>query len=55
MDNLSNELSKLKIDRGLIYQPQEPDGDGYRRHALTGDGISPRAVPGMPGAIFSTG
>jgi 2-oxoglutarate ferredoxin oxidoreductase subunit alpha len=38
----------------LIYQPTAPERDGYRRHALTSDGISPRAVPGTPGGIFST-
>ena len=48
------DLSRLRIDRGLIYQPTTPERDGYRRHALTSDGISPRAVPGTPGGIFST-
>ena len=47
-------MSKLKIDRGLIHQPVDAEGDGYRRHALTADGISPRTLPGMPGGIFST-
>jgi len=48
------DMSTLKIDRGLIHQPVDADGDGYRRHALTADGISPRTLPGMPGGIFST-
>src|SRR5439155_429433 len=48
------DMSKLKIDRGLIHQPVDADGDSYRRHALTADGISPRTIPGMPGGIFST-
>jgi 2-oxoglutarate ferredoxin oxidoreductase subunit alpha len=48
------DVSKLKIDRGLVYQPATPEKDSYRRHALTPDGISPRALPGTPGAIFST-
>jgi 2-oxoglutarate ferredoxin oxidoreductase subunit alpha len=48
------DMSKLKVDRGLVYQPAEPEKNGYRRHALTADGISPRAVPGTPGGIFST-
>ena len=47
------DMSKLKIDRGLVHQP-EADSNGYRRHALTADGISPRTLPGMPGGIFST-
>lgn len=48
------DTSRLRIDRGLVYQPQPPDRNGYRRHALTANGISPRAVPGTPGSIFST-
>src|SRR5438094_3542247 len=48
------DMSKLKIDRGVIHQPVDADGDGYHRHALTADGISPRTIPGMPGGIFST-
>jgi 2-oxoglutarate ferredoxin oxidoreductase subunit alpha len=48
------DMSKLKIDRGLIHQPTDAEGNGYRRHALTADGISPRTLPGMPGGIFST-
>ena len=48
------DTSRLLIDRGLVYQPSSPDRDGYRRHALTADGISPRSVPGQAGGIFST-
>jgi 2-oxoglutarate ferredoxin oxidoreductase subunit alpha len=48
------DMTKLKIDRGLIYQPVAPDKNGYRRHALTSDGISPRSLPGTAGGIFST-
>src|SRR5947209_4764007 len=40
------DMSKLKIDRGQIYQPADADGDGYRRHAITADGVSPRTLPG---------
>jgi 2-oxoglutarate ferredoxin oxidoreductase subunit alpha len=47
------DTSNLKVDRGLIYQPNGA-GDGYRRHALTADGISPRTLPGMAGGVFST-
>jgi 2-oxoglutarate ferredoxin oxidoreductase subunit alpha len=47
------DTSQLKIDRGLIFQPNG-DGDSYRRHAITADGISPRTLPGMPGGVFST-
>jgi 2-oxoglutarate/2-oxoacid ferredoxin oxidoreductase subunit alpha len=48
------DMSRLRIDRGLVYVPERPDRDGYLRHALTQDGISPRAVPGTAGGIFST-
>ena len=51
----SDEISMddLKVDRGMIFQPNG-DGDSYRRHALTADGISPRTLPGMAGGVFST-
>src|SRR5256885_15241462 len=39
------DTSKLEIDRGLVYQPVSPEKNGYRRHAITADGISPRALP----------
>jgi len=48
------DMSRLRIDRGMLYQPAAPDKDGYRRHALTADGISPRSLPGTAGGIFST-
>jgi 2-oxoglutarate ferredoxin oxidoreductase subunit alpha len=48
------DMRRLRIDRGLVFQPQSPDRNGYRRHAITFDGISPRAVPGTAGGIFST-
>jgi 2-oxoglutarate ferredoxin oxidoreductase subunit alpha len=43
----------LRVDRGMIFQPNG-NGDSYRRHALSADGISPRTLPGMAGGIFST-
>jgi len=46
--------TRLRIDRGLVFQPASPEKNGYRRHALTADGISPRSVPGTAGGIFST-
>jgi 2-oxoglutarate/2-oxoacid ferredoxin oxidoreductase subunit alpha len=48
------DTGRLRIDRGLLYEPTEPDKNGYRRHAITANGISPRALPGTPGGIFST-
>lgn len=47
------ETDGLRVDRGFIFQPNG-DGESYRRHAITGDGISPRTLPGMPGGVFST-
>jgi 2-oxoglutarate ferredoxin oxidoreductase subunit alpha len=47
------DTSQLKIDRGLIFQPNG-DAESYRRHAITADGISPRTLPGMRGGVFST-
>jgi 2-oxoglutarate ferredoxin oxidoreductase subunit alpha len=48
------DTSKLKIDRGLIYQPGPNVNGDYLRHAFTESGISPRAVPGTQGGIFWT-
>ncbi len=48
------DMSNLKIDRGLIYQPVDPKKNGYLRHAVTENGISPRSIPGTEGAIFWT-
>ena len=48
------DMRGLRIDRGLVFQPTSPDRNGYRRHAITSDGISPRSTPGTAGGIFST-
>jgi len=48
------DTSKLKIDRGLIYQPGANSNGDYLRHAFTESGISPRAIPGTPGGVFWT-
>ena len=48
------DTSKLKIDRGLIYQPSPNSNGDYLRHAFTESGISPRAIPGTQGGIFWT-
>ena len=39
-----------KIDRGAILL-EGKDGDDYRRYEDTENGISPRAVPGVPGHV----
>jgi 2-oxoglutarate ferredoxin oxidoreductase subunit alpha len=49
------DLSRIQIQRGLIYQPATGEGDGeageepYQRFALTESGVSPRALVGQPG------
>ncbi len=48
------DTQNLKIDRGDIYTPADPQQNGYLRHAVTQSGISPRAIPGTEGAIFWT-
>ncbi len=37
------DLSKIKIERGLLYNQGEPAN--YKRHLITDSGISPRAFP----------
>jgi len=47
-------LQDVSLDRGerLTDAQARACGDAYRRYALTASGISPRAVPGQPGALF---
>jgi 2-oxoglutarate ferredoxin oxidoreductase subunit alpha len=42
-----------KIDRGalIVASKDAPDTDGYLRYQDTESGISPRAVPGVPGRV----
>jgi 2-oxoglutarate ferredoxin oxidoreductase subunit alpha len=48
------DLNQVKVDRGaLIPLGIDPLPD-YRRHRLTPDGISPRAIPSHPGALVVT-
>src|SRR5690606_7015072 len=53
------DLSKVKIDRGLIATPEDiatADEHGFKRYRITESGISPRALPGMPkGQYLATG
>jgi 2-oxoglutarate ferredoxin oxidoreductase subunit alpha len=47
--------NRIGIERGLLLREAEYAGDGeYLRHKFTKDGVSPRAMPGMRGAIVRT-
>ena len=51
----SFDQSRVKIDRGLLLIRGEYTGEEeYKRHKFMEDGISPRAMPGMRGAIVRT-
>ncbi|TFG13203.1 2-oxoacid:acceptor oxidoreductase subunit alpha [Candidatus Thorarchaeota archaeon] len=46
------DVSTVEINRGKLAD----DGDSYRRHEFTDDGVSPRAFPGDPNrTVVSTG
>ncbi|MDP3723169.1 MAG: 2-oxoacid:acceptor oxidoreductase subunit alpha [Candidatus Omnitrophota bacterium] len=46
------EITHIPIERGeLLTQP--PAGNGYRRFLDTKTGVSPRALPGMSGTVFT--
>ncbi|MCL7454051.1 MAG: 2-oxoacid:acceptor oxidoreductase subunit alpha [Anaerolineae bacterium] len=49
-------FDKVEIDRGSLLSQEELDAlaEPYKRHAFTPDGISPRAVPGHPKAVYAT-
>jgi 2-oxoglutarate ferredoxin oxidoreductase subunit alpha len=44
----------VEIDRGELLTDEELDQltDDYKRYAITAEGISPRALPGHPRAVF---
>ncbi len=47
--------NRIGIDRGLLLTEDEyMDEEEYKRHKFTEDGVSPRAMPGMKGAIVRT-
>jgi 2-oxoglutarate ferredoxin oxidoreductase subunit alpha len=49
------DFSKVSIDRGQFLSAEDLDGmeDEYRRFAFTDSGISPRAAPGHPKAVYA--
>ena len=50
------DLSAVVIDRGKLLSEKDLDAltEPYKRHLFTQDGISPRAVPGHPKAVYAT-
>jgi 2-oxoglutarate/2-oxoacid ferredoxin oxidoreductase subunit alpha len=50
------DFDKVVIDRGKLLGTEELDAltEPYKRHLFTEDGISPRAVPGHPNAVYAT-
>jgi 2-oxoglutarate/2-oxoacid ferredoxin oxidoreductase subunit alpha len=48
------DTSKLRIDRGPVFDPSANGHGEFFRHAFTPDGISPRSIPGQPGGAFWT-
>jgi 2-oxoglutarate ferredoxin oxidoreductase subunit alpha len=50
------DFDEIEIDRGALLSKAELDAlaEPYRRFRVTGSGISPRALPGHPGAVWVT-
>jgi 2-oxoglutarate/2-oxoacid ferredoxin oxidoreductase subunit alpha len=50
------DFDQVVIDRGKLLSHEELDAltEPYKRHLFTDDGISPRAVPGHPKAVYAT-
>ncbi len=48
------DLSQVAIDRGIMFSGKDNEASDYRRHRITKDGISPRAIPGLGKALAVT-
>jgi 2-oxoglutarate ferredoxin oxidoreductase subunit alpha len=50
------DLEGVVIDRGKLLSDEELDAleEPYRRHRFVDDGISPRAIPGHPKAVYAS-
>ena len=46
--------ASLPIDRGAVVNGAVSETEGYKRFAITPSGISPRALPGHPGTLYTT-
>jgi 2-oxoglutarate ferredoxin oxidoreductase subunit alpha len=50
----SLDLSRVAIDRGVLFSEKQDDPSKYMRHKVTKSGISPRAFPGLGRALVIT-
>jgi 2-oxoglutarate ferredoxin oxidoreductase subunit alpha len=48
------DLTKVAIDRGLLFSEKAGEPSEYKRHKITQSGISPRAFPGLGKALVVT-
>jgi 2-oxoglutarate ferredoxin oxidoreductase subunit alpha len=48
------DLTKVAVDRGLLFSGNEAEAVEYQRHRITDSGISPRAFPGLSEALVVT-
>jgi len=48
------DLSKVTIERGILFSGKDEDPAAYKRHLVTESGISPRAFPGLSKALVMT-
>jgi 2-oxoglutarate ferredoxin oxidoreductase subunit alpha len=50
------DFDSVRIDRGKLLDQEELDAlaEPYKRHLFVEDGVSPRAVPGHPKAVYAT-
>jgi 2-oxoglutarate ferredoxin oxidoreductase subunit alpha len=56
LDITALDFDKVTIERGKFLTEKELDGltEPYKRHQFSEDGISPRAVPGHPNAVYAS-
>src|SRR5919108_5785402 len=56
IDVTALDFNQVRIDRGeyLDYEALDRVVDGYSRHRPTESGVSPRAIPGHPSAVYIT-
>ncbi|MBN1368138.1 MAG: hypothetical protein JW967_09470, partial [Dehalococcoidales bacterium] len=48
------DLSKIKIERGELFDAHKGNTEEYLRHKVTDSGVSPRAFPGLSNALVVT-